>query len=140
VRSRRAIILRREGDLDALGRHLLLELKNCNREVLNDVDFLKKCLIETAESIGATVVNSAFHQFSPYGISGVVVVAESHLCIHTWPEYGYAAVDVFTCGSTIEPSDAVDILVNKLESEEPSFMELKRGLIEIETGSCGITS
>jgi S-adenosylmethionine decarboxylase proenzyme len=124
--------------LDALGRHLLLELKNCNREVLNDVDYLKKCLIETAEKIGATVVNSAFHQFSPYGISGVVVVAESHLCIHTWPEYGYAAVDVFTCGSTIEPSDAVDLLVSKLEAGDSTYMELKRGLVKIETGSCGI--
>jgi S-adenosylmethionine decarboxylase len=68
----------------------------------------------------------------------VVVVAESHLCIHTWPEYGYAAVDVFTCGNTIEPSDAVDILVNKLESSDSTYMELKRGLLEIETGSCGI--
>jgi S-adenosylmethionine decarboxylase proenzyme len=138
VRSHRTIILRREGDLDALGRHLLLELKNCNKEVLNDVDYLKQCLIETAEKIGATVVNSAFHQFSPCGISGVVVVAESHLCIHTWPEYGYAAVDVFTCGNTIEPSDAVDILVDKLECGDSTYMELKRGLLEIETGSCGI--
>ena len=124
--------------MDALGRHLLLELKNCNKEVLNDVDYLKKCLIDTAEGIGATVVNSAFHQFSPYGVSGVVVVAESHLCIHTWPEYGYAAVDVFTCGNTIEPSDAIDILVEKLESGDSTHMELKRGQLAIETGSCGI--
>jgi S-adenosylmethionine decarboxylase proenzyme len=138
MRSCRAIILRREGDLDALGRHLLLELKDCNKEVLNDVDYLKKCLTETAEQIGATVVNTAFHQFSPYGVSGVVVVAESHLCIHTWPEYGYAAVDVFTCGDSIEPSHAVDILVKKLRSENPSYMELKRGLVEIENVSCGI--
>ena len=119
--------------MDALGRHLLLELKNCNREVLNDVDFLKQCLTETAEQIGATVVNTAFHQFSPYGVSGVVVVAESHLCIHTWPEYGYA-----TCGDSIEPSHAVDILVKKLESESSSYMELKRGLVETENLSCGI--
>ena len=124
--------------MNALGRHLLLELKDCNQEVLNDLEFLEKCLCETAERIGATVVNKAFYKFSPYGVSGVVVVAESHLCVHTWPEHGYAAVDVFTCGDSIEPTEAVSLLVDKLESKESSFMELKRGILQAENVECEI--
>jgi S-adenosylmethionine decarboxylase len=123
-------IQRREGDLNALGRHLLLELKFCNKEVLDDLEYLKTSLIEVAEEIGATVLNNVFHQFCPQGVSGVVVIAESHLCIHTWPEYGYAAVDIFTCGNTIDPRDAVNLLVNKLNAQEHSFRELERGLLE----------
>lgn len=115
--------------MNALGRHLLLELKNCNREVLDDLDTLKIYLVDTAEKIGATVLDSVFHHFSPQGVSGVVVIAESHLCIHTWPEFGYAAVDIFTCGETINPQDAISLLVNKLGAEDHSFMELERGLI-----------
>ena len=122
----------------ALGRHLLLELKECNREVLNDLDLLEKYLSDTAEKIGATVVNKAFHQFSPHGVSGVVVVAESHLCIHTWPEYGYASIDVFTCGETIDPKDAVDILVDKLQAGHSSYMELERGVFTDSEIGCGV--
>ncbi len=122
----------------ALGRHLLLELKNCNGEVLNDLTYLENCLSDTAEQIGATVVNKAFHQFNPYGISGVVVVAESHLCIHTWPEYGYASIDVFTCGETIDPKDAIDILVEKLQAGDSSYMELERGVFADNELGCGV--
>ena len=124
--------------MNVLGRHLLLELKNCNQEVLNDLDFVRTCLSETAEQIGATVVNQSFHQFSPYGISGVVIVAESHLCIHTWPEYGYASVDVFTCGESIDPKQAIHLLTEKFGSKESSFLELKRGVIQGDNVSCQI--
>ena len=123
--------------MNALGRHLLLELENCNLEVLNDVNYLRDCLCETAEQIGATVVNHAFHQFNPHGVSGVVVIAESHLCIHTWPEYGYAAVDIFTCGDTIDPKDAIEPLVEKLGSQDHSFAEIDRGILKNNTVSCG---
>ena len=126
--------------MNVLGRHLLLELKNCDQEVLNDLDFIRDCLSETAEQIGATVVNQAFHQFSPYGISGVVIVAESHLCIHTWPEYGYASVDVFTCGDSIDPKQAIDLLTDKFGSSESSYLELKRGVIHGDSVRCQIVS
>ena len=116
--------------MNALGRHLLLELKFCNKEVLDDLEYLKTGLIEIAEEIGATVLNNVFHQFCPQGVSGVVVIAESHLCIHTWPEYGYAAIDIFTCGNTIDPRDAVELLVDKLNAQEHSFRELERGLLK----------
>jgi len=116
--------------LNALGRHLLIELKDCNRAILNDPGYLRECLCETAEQIGATIVNQAFHQFSPHGVSGVVVIAESHISIHTWPEHSYAAVDVFTCGDTIDPEDAIDILVKKLEAKDVSYVEMKRGVLQ----------
>ncbi len=113
----------------ALGRQILIELKDCNHNVLNDIDFLRTCLRETAERIGASVVNDSFYQFTPHGVSGVVIIAESHLAIHTWPEHDYAAVDVFTCGNTIEPKNAVKILVEKLGAKESSYIELKRGML-----------
>ncbi len=116
--------------MNALGRHLLLELQDCDPEVLNDLDFLKGCLRAAAQQIGATVVNECFHEFSPHGISGVLVISESHLCIHTWPEHGYAAVDIFTCGDSVEPTLAVKPLIESLGSKSPSLIELKRGILQ----------
>ncbi|MBM3148404.1 MAG: S-adenosylmethionine decarboxylase proenzyme [Chloroflexi bacterium] len=116
--------------MNALGRHLLLELKDCNPEVLNDLEFLKSSLTETAVQIGATVIGDSFHQFSPQGVSGVVIISESHLFIHTWPEYSYAAVDVFTCGEKVDPMLAVKPLVEKLGSKSSSVIELKRGILQ----------
>ncbi len=60
-------------------------------------------MVSAAEEAGATVINSTFHHFSPIGVSGVVVIEESHLAIHSWPEFGYAAIDVFTCGDSVDP-------------------------------------
>jgi S-adenosylmethionine decarboxylase len=115
--------------LNALGKHLLLELKDCNREVLNDLSFLKKLLAEAAKEAGATVLGESFHQFNPHGVSGVVIIAESHLFIHTWPEHGYAAVDIFTCGNTVRPEKAADMLIRKLGSKNHSIIEMHRGIL-----------
>jgi S-adenosylmethionine decarboxylase len=116
--------------LYALGRHLLLELKDCNKEVLDDLDFLRDCLNEAAIQCGATVVGETFYRFSPCGVSGVVNIAESHISIHTWPEYGYAAVDVFTCGDDVEPEEAAKLITEKLETKNHSLIELRRGIME----------
>ena len=116
--------------MNALGKHLLLELKDCDREVLNDLGFLKDALLTAASEAKAMVLGESFHQFKPQGVSGVVVIAESHLFIHTWPEYGYAAVDIFTCGDSVEPEKAAEILVRKLGAEDHSVIELQRGLLE----------
>jgi S-adenosylmethionine decarboxylase len=123
--------------LNALGRHVLIELNDCNREIINDVESIRILLCETAERIGATIVNQAFHKFSPQGVSGVVLIAESHIAVHTWPEYGYAAVDVFTCGTRIEPKDALPLLVEKLEAKGSSFIELERGILQDNKVVCG---
>jgi S-adenosylmethionine decarboxylase len=119
---------RREGDLNALGKHLLLDLKDCNREVLDDLNFLQNALVSAAEEAGATVVGKHFHRFAPQGVSGAVLIAESHLSLHTWPEYGYAAVDIFTCGDSVNSELAADLLIKSLESKDASVMEIKRGV------------
>ena len=113
----------------ALGKHLLLELKDCDTTLLNDMEYLREVLADVARLIGATVIKDSFYQFSPQGISGVVIIAESHLSIHTWPEYAFAAVDVFTCGEVIEPARAVKPLAEKLKARSTSYIELKRGVL-----------
>lgn len=121
--------------MKALGRHLLIELFNCDRKLLNDVNFVEKVLTKSAEISGATIVKTFFHTFNPHGISGVVVIAESHLTIHTWPEYGYAAVDVFTCGDDVDPYVSYQYLKDKFKAKSAYLMEVKRGLSENITGS-----
>ena len=113
--------------MNALGKHLLLELKDCDKEVLNDPGFLKDALVTAAGEAGAMVLGESFHQFNPQGVSGVVIIAESHLTIHTWPEYGYAAIDIFTHGDSFNADDVARTIVEKLESKNPAIVELKRG-------------
>jgi len=113
--------------LNALGKHLLLELKDCDKEVLDDLSFLKSTLLAAASGAGAVVLGESFHRFNPQGVSGVVVIAESHLFIHTWPEYGYAAADIFTCGNSVRPEIAAQILIEKLGVKDYSIQEIQRG-------------
>ena len=115
--------------MNALGKQLLLELKDCDKEVLNDVGFLKGTLLAAASECGATVLGESFHRFNPQGVSGVVIIAESHLFIHTWPEYGYAAVDIFTCGDSVQPGRAAEILIGKLGGKNHSVKEIQRGIL-----------
>lgn len=82
----------------ALGKQIILELYECDAQLLSNPELVEKEMRRAAEAMGATIVTSAFHHFSPLGVSGVVVIQESHLTVHTWPEYAYAAVDIFTCG------------------------------------------
>ncbi|MBO8166129.1 MAG: S-adenosylmethionine decarboxylase proenzyme [Thermotogae bacterium] len=112
----------------ALGRHLVAEFYECSPETLDDLDHVVKSMREAAEVAGATIVDSSFHRFLPHGISGVVVIAESHLTIHTWPEYGYAAVDLFTCGDEVNPWKAFEYLRIKLEAERTDVSEHLRGI------------
>ena len=109
-----------------------MELKDCNGEVLDDVDALKDALLTAANEAGATVLDESFHRFSPHGISGVVIIAESHLFIHTWPEYSYAAADIFTCGDSVQPEKAAEIIIRKLGARKHSITEIKRGTLSVE--------
>jgi S-adenosylmethionine decarboxylase len=113
--------------VQALGRHLLLELFDCDPEAINSLDVVKASMVEAAKRAQATIVDVVFHEFNPFGISGVVVIAESHLAIHTWPEYRYAAVDVFSCGDTLQPQMAVDYVVEQFGATRTSIVELQRG-------------
>ena len=117
--------------MKALGKHILVEFYGCNRNVLNGVNIIKKIMTQAAIISGATIVDSVFHLFSPHGVSGVIVIAESHLTIHTWPEYGYAAVDLFTCGDDVDPWKAYEYLRKELKARNSTQIELKRGQINI---------
>ena len=113
--------------MDALGRHLLLELEDCEEGILNDLEGLRGAMLAAATGAGATVMGNSFHRFAPQGISGVVIIAESHLTIHTWPEYAYAAADIFTCGTTVEPARAAEVLVERLGARNHEITEIRRG-------------
>ena len=120
--------------MNALGKHILMELNDCDKDILNDIDALKKTLIAAASEAGATVLGESFHRFAPHGISGVVIIAESHLFIHTWPEYGYAAADIFTCGDTVQPQKAARLLIKKLGARNHSITEIERGVLGVKQG------
>ena len=106
----------------------MLELKDCNPDLLNDLSFLRRSMIETAQDVGATIVGESFHHFSPQGVTGILAIAESHISIHTWPEYGYASADIFSCGTSFRPREAANKLAEALECRNPEIKEINRGL------------
>ncbi len=113
----------------ALGRHILVEAYDCDPSALDDILGLERSMKEAAEAAGATVVESAFRKFEPHGVSGVLVISESHLTIHTWPEFGYAAIDLFTCGCNADPWKAFERLSSSLGSSRTTSIEILRGHI-----------
>ena len=113
--------------MNAQGTHLLLELRGCDRERLDNVNYIEEAMVGAANEAGATIVGRSFHKFAPRGVTGILAIAESHLCIHTWPEYGYAAVDIFTCGTAFKPHHAAQMLIERLACADPSITEIKRG-------------
>ncbi len=114
--------------MNALGRHLLVELQDCDREALDNTDLIRDVMLKAAIDCGAVILGNQFHHFNPQGVSGVVVIAESHMSLQTWPEYGYAAVDVFTCGTTVNPEVAANVLIEKLGSKNYTLTEVPRGV------------
>ncbi len=113
--------------MDTLGRHLILEMWGCCKDIIDSVDAVKEILAKATESTKATLVDVVCHRFSPYGVTGVAILAESHISVHTWPEYGYAAGDIFICGSTINPQNAASFMIQAFQAKETSLLELKRG-------------
>ncbi|MBC9785821.1 S-adenosylmethionine decarboxylase proenzyme [Heliobacillus mobilis] len=111
-----------------LGVQLLAEVWDCNAEKLNDMKMIEEIMVRAAEKAGAEIREVVFHRFEPQGVSGVVVISESHLTIHTWPELSYAAVDIFTCGERVDPWVALDSLAQELDAEEAHAMEISRGM------------
>ncbi len=113
----------------ALGRHILCEAYGCDPAILNDEEQVQAIMVEAALRAGADIREVTFHKFSPQGVSGVVVISESHLAIHTWPELGYAAIDVFTCGQSVNPWDACHHLTQAFKAHSTEATELKRGVL-----------
>lgn len=114
--------------MNALGTHLLIELKQCNPRLLDNLGYIKETLLAVARLMDSQVVGESFHRFTPQGVTGVLVIAESHISLHTWPELGYAAADIFTCGANFEPEATARLIIDRMESQEPSMQVVERGL------------
>lgn len=114
----------------SLGKHVILELYGCNPELIDGETLVHEVLLEAAKIAKANVISSTFHQFSPQGVSGMVIIEESHFSIHTWPEHGYAAVDMFTCGDILDNMLAVDYIKEKFESTSIYMADMRRGIMD----------
>jgi len=114
--------------MTGIGRHLVVELSNCNPYILSDPKLLETILAGAVTESKAKVLKSVFHQFpTTGGVTVVVIISESHLALHTWPEYQYAALDVFTCGQSANPWNALKVIINKLEAKNTFILNLVRG-------------
>jgi S-adenosylmethionine decarboxylase len=113
--------------METMGRHVISELWGCDFEKLNDVDGIEKTFVDAALKSGAEVREVAFHKFAPQGVSGVVIISESHLTIHSFPEHGYASIDVYTCGD-LDPNIAAEYIADALGADTRETIELPRGM------------
>ena len=102
------------------GKHYLIDLRDCDPEIIKSVDPTREIVLRAAKECGATILDDFFHQFQPIGVSGVVLIAESHISVHTWPENGFAAADIFTCGE-MKPQVAIDIMREGFRAKEANM-------------------
>lgn len=110
----------------SVGSHCILELYDCNKTLLNDANFIRRSLREAATQAKATLLNEVLHQFEPQGITALALLSESHISVHTWPEVGYAALDVFTCGHHTDPEEACRYLIEAFQSGRHAMTKLRR--------------
>ena len=109
-----------------IGTHCILELYQCDHVKLNDEAFIRTTITSSAKIAGATLINLVTHSFKPQGVTGLALLAESHISIHTWPEIGYAAIDVFTCGDHAMPEKACKFISKDLSAKHLSFKNIAR--------------
>lgn len=119
-------------EYSTFGRHVAIDTWGVQFDLLNDAEFLKKEMIEAAEACGATVLSVQAKQFSPQGATVLVLLSESHLSIHTYPERGFAALDCYTCGDTVDPQVAIDYMISVLKPEKYYTKKLVRGTGDIQ--------
>ncbi len=117
-----------EGEASSLGSHVLIELFGCDRESLEIERTVGSAMRQAAVDSNATIVAESFHEFKPWGVSGAVIIQESHYTIHTWPEHGYAAVDLFYCGGTVHVDRALDALRERFKPTRLKFLVVRRGI------------
>lgn len=115
--------------MKAIGRHIILEMWGCQN--LDSVEIAEQALRDMVAALDVNLLDLKVYPFSPVGVTGMAIVSESHLVIHTWPEYGYAAVDIFTCGAPRDPQDAVGVLRRLFEPEHIGVMEINRGQLDL---------
>ena len=118
-------------EYSTFGRHVAVDTWGVDFELLNDAKWLQGHMVQAAEASGATVLSVQAQQFEPQGATVLVLLSESHLSIHTYPEKGFAAIDCYTCGDTVDPQTAIDYMVNVLKPERTHAKKLIRGVGEI---------
>jgi S-adenosylmethionine decarboxylase len=116
--------------LNSLATHILVELYEGDPECLDNAGLIETEMVKAAEMINATIISSHAHNFEPHGVSAVVIIAESHLTMHTWPEHCYAAVDLFICTKKKDPAIAFNHLQRILKAKRISVTEINRGVIQ----------
>ena len=109
-----------------IGKHFILELYDCDKSKLNDEAFIRTSITTSAKVSGATLINLITHRFSPHGVTGLALLAESHISIHTWPEIRYGAVDVFTCGDHTMPEKACDVFIKDFSAKSHFLRKIQR--------------
>ena len=126
-----------KNDNTFLGYQTLIELYGCPADLIDDPELVKKILLDLTEVVHLTVVNSLIHHFSPIGVSGVIVIEESHIAIHTWPEFNYVAIDFFTCNQQYDIREGIEYLREHFKAEKVEVKEVRRGSVEeIRTLNC----
>lgn len=115
-----------------VGSHCILELYECPNHLLNDFEFISRALKEAVKEAQSTLLKEVTHQFEPYGITALALLAESHISVHTWPEIGYVAVDMFTCGEHAQPEKACNYLTKAFKANKHVLLTLPRGRISPE--------
>ena len=126
ILSRRSLLLQSHGK--SLGQHTLLEYYDCDADRLKRSREVKTATCAAVRHGGGTIVKTVFHNFSPWGVSGVVVITESHVSIHTWPEHAYAAVDIFSCSEKLDHAAIRSDLQRLLGARHVKKRSFKRGL------------
>lgn len=113
-----------------LARHILVELNGCPAHVLNDTERIIHTLQQVVDLLGTEILKTTSYQFQPQGVSAVMIIGASHMAVHSWPEHGYASVDVMVCVDNFRISDLLYIFASGLEAASHNFVEVRRGLIE----------
>lgn len=115
-----------------LGHHWIVDLHGCPSELLDDQELIRQRLHETTDRFGLTLLDVVSNKFEPQGVTAIGLLAESHMSIHTWPEHGYAAVDIFTCGSDQTLKAACRFIAESLQATESMVLRLQRGVLNFD--------
>lgn len=119
---------------DTVGSHVVVDLSGCTAETLQNLGLIQEVMEEGVRQSGATIINSFFHRFTPIGVSGVILLSESHASIHTWPDEGYASIDIYTCGEHVFPEKACNYIISRLGAQYADYTLINRGLKK--AGTC----
>ena len=113
--------------MNHLGQHILVEFYNCDKDIIDSEVKISELLTQSAKISNATIIKTTIHKFAPQGVSGVIVIAESHFAIHTWPEFNYVSLDIFSCGNNIDTSKAIEFLKKEFNSTKSEIKHIVRG-------------